>query len=112
MVSQIRVDVLVARLRPAPKKCGRLHDHACLAVTALGYILRNPCFLARVLAAGRKPFDRDVMFPFRCGERNLTRPDRLAIIMNGTRTADSHPATVFGSGQTQQIAQCPEKGHL
>jgi hypothetical protein len=21
-------------------------------------------------------------------------------------------ATVFGSGQTQQIAQCPEKGHL
>jgi hypothetical protein len=31
MVSQIRVDVRIARLRLAPKKCGRLHDHACLA---------------------------------------------------------------------------------
>ncbi len=107
------VDLCVAGIgRRLEERRGR-HDHAGLAVPALRNVERHPCFLQRMRAVGRKPFDGDDFLGDahrRCGADATARGH--AIDMHGAGSALRDAATVLGAGQSELLAQHPEQWRI
>jgi hypothetical protein len=98
------------RLRGAIQQRGGGHDHSSLAIAALGHVFRDPRALTRVIASSREAFDGGVRLSVSFRQRDLTRPNGVAALVDGTGAAYSHAAAVLGSLQSQDVAENPNKG--
>ena len=106
------IDIAIRGVRIGfQQQCGG-HDHARLAIAALGHAFGCPCLLDRVAPIARKAFNCCYNRPFERRYGNLARTHSAAIHINRARSAVSRPAAVFCTGQVRCIAQRPEQRRL
>lgn len=106
------VDVAIRRLRFLFEERGCGHQLAGLAIAALRDVEFDPGFLERMGAVRRKTFDGGNALSFAARNCRDAGSNGLAVHMHRARPALSDSATEFGAGQSQNIAQHPEKRHL
>ena len=89
------------------------HHLAALAITALGNAHFDPgllhLFSDRILG---NRFDSRYLSPFRRADRGYTGSDRLTVHVHGASAAKTHPTAKFSSSKSQDIAYCPQQGHI
>src|ERR1700681_150525 len=81
------VDIGVGRISGFVQECGRRHDLARLAVTALRHVLFYPRPLHGMAGVRRKAFDGRDVLPGHARNRGDARPNRLTVEMDGAGTA-------------------------
>ena len=86
------------RLWVGIQKCGRLHNLARLAVSALRYLLRDPRLLKWVIAVGGKALDGGYASVRDIFEKRLTGSDSVTIEMDRARAALGDTAAEFCAG--------------
>src|SRR5579872_990154 len=107
------VDVLVGRLRLLLQKRRHRHDHAALAIAALGNVIGNPGLLHLVQGAVvRQSLDRGDLLADRFAHRNPAGADGDAVDMDGAGAALCNAATVFGAGQANIFPDRPEQRRI
>ena len=99
---------LVGRFWVSIKQSGGGHDHAGLAVTALGYVHLNPGPLDRMAAVWGESFDGGD-----CLARDFTQGDTAgahgaAVDVDSASAALLNAAAVFGAMQFEVVAKYPE----
>lgn len=107
-----RVNFGIAGIFLFLKQSSRGHGHSRLAVAALRDVFLQPGTLARMISVKGKPLDSCVVLISRGGQCDLTGADSPTVLMNSAGPANARAASVFGSGQMQQIAERPKQGHL
>src|SRR5581483_3241764 len=102
------VDVLVGRLRLLLQKGRHRHDHAALAIAALGYVVGDPGLLHLVQGAVvRQSLDRGDLLADRLAHRNSAGADGDSVNVDGAGAALCNAATVFGAGQANILPDRP-----
>ena len=91
----------------------RAHDLATLAVTALWHPHLDPgllhLFANRILG---DRFDRRDLPPFHGANRSYAGSNWLPVHMHRAGSAEAHATAKFGSSESQDIAYCPQQGHI
>src|ERR1700735_5346709 len=107
------IDVVIGGVRFARDERGRRHDLARLAVTALRYVLRDPCDLHGMrLVDGREAFDRRDLLAHGVFHRKNARSHGRAVDVHGARAARGDAAAELRARQTNNVANGPQQGHL
>src|SRR3984957_3897359 len=108
-----RINVRIFGVRGGVEQRRRRHDLPGLAVAALDHLQIQPCLLH--LRAGRGGADaldgRDRALADR-PHRQETGAYRRAVDMHGAGAALRYAAPELGAGETQDIAQHPQQGHV
>jgi hypothetical protein len=84
------------------------HNLPCLAVPALGNIVVYPGFLYRMRTIGRQPLDGCNGLFAHCRNRQLARPHRRPVEVNGAGTTHGHATAKLGAGHIEVVAQHPQ----
>src|ERR1039458_10886986 len=105
-----RVDILVAGIFILLEKCDCLHDLAGLAVAALRHPDFHPCLLHGM-------YGRDSFYGSDLGAADLCHASwagayGCAILMHGTRAAQSHTAAELRPCELSHVAQIPKQRHF
>src|SRR5262245_28751648 len=103
------VNIIVGRARFLLQQTGRRHHLSRLTVAALRDLYLLPGPLYRVAQIARESFDRDHSLPLGARHRSDAGTNRVAVEMNHAATAESHPAPIFRTGQTEVFAQNPQQ---
>src|SRR5215510_670619 len=108
------VDILVGRLRLFLKQRRHRHDHAALAIAALRNIAGDPGLLHPVQLAIRagQAFDGGDLLAGGLADGHAAGAHRHAVDMDSAGTALCNAASIFGSGQSDVLADCPEKWRI
>src|SRR6185436_17452624 len=107
-----RVDVRIGRLADARKQAHRRHDLPRLAVAALNDIEPLPGRANSVGNAARDCLDGDDFLAGGVARGHRARPHRLTVDVHRARPALRTPASVFGAGQIELVAQDPQYRHV
>ena len=105
-----RIDVGIGWLGFSFEKgCGR-HDHSRLAIAALRHLMLEPGLLhLGKLAIFFQAFDGLHFLFANCTDRINTRALGLAIDQHRAGAALRYTAAIFGAGEPQLLADCPEQ---
>ena len=110
MFGDAGVDLLVRRLRMLGKERGDRHDHARLAVAALGHLVADPRLLDRVQRAGAKAFDRRDARSVDRRHRQGARTNGAPVQVNRARAAGSDAAPELGAGHAEVSRSAHRRG--
>lgn len=106
-----RVDVGIGGVGRTRKQRGGGHQHAALAIAALGHLLGDPGLLQRMgMLGAAQRFDGADVLPLHRRHRRNARAHRLAVHMHRARAAGGNAAAKFGAGQVELVAQHPQQG--
>src|SRR5262245_39142853 len=108
------VDVLVGRLRLLLQERRHRHDHAALAIAALRNIIGDPGLLHLVQGAvgTAEPLDGGDVLAGGLADRHAAGAHRHAVDMDRAGAALCNAASVFGSRQSDVLADCPKKRRI
>jgi hypothetical protein len=106
------VDVGVGRLGLFLQQRGGSHQHAALAIAALGHLLRNPGQLQRMRpGGGTQRLNGLDTFARQCGHGRDAGAHWLAVHPHGARPTGGNAAAKFGACHIEHVAQYPQQGH-
>ena len=109
-VAHGRVDVGIGGVGRARQQRGGGHQHAALAIAALGHLLGDPGLLQRVgLVSAAQRFNRANVFTLHRGHRRDAGAHRLAVHVHRASAAGGDTAAKFGAGEVELVAQHPQK---
>jgi hypothetical protein len=104
-------DLVIAKRFAFRDKCSGLHDLPDLAETALRHIVLTPRLLHRVVSRWIETFNRDHRLADDICNSDQTLSHRLAVDMYSTGPTQPGAAAVFGSCETEPVADVPQNGH-
>jgi len=103
------IDVGVGRARLRREQRGGGHELTRLAVAALRNVELTPRALQWMFARRVEPLDGRDLRLTDVRHRDLTRPRRLSVVVNGTGAALADAAAVLGADEPERIPQDPEQ---
>ena len=106
------VNVPVGRHGVALQQGGGRHDHARLAVAALGHVHLNPGLLDRMGTVRGESFDGCYRLAHDFSHSDATGAYGTSVDMNGAGTALLDAASVLGAVELELIPQCPKQGRV
>jgi hypothetical protein len=106
------IDALVRWLGDMLEKRNGLHDLAGLTIAALRDLMFDPGLQNRVCVSICQPFDRDHRLSGDVADTRLAGTDSLSVDPDRAGATLRHSASVFGTCDTEFVAQHPKQGHL
>ena len=107
------VDLRILRRAFAAEQGRGAHHLTTLAISALRNAHLDPGLLhlfAHGILGDR--FDRRDLSSFSSADRGYAGSDRLPIHMHRAGSAQTHATAKFSSSKSQDIAYCPQQGHI
>lgn len=109
-IGDSRINVFIGRLGVRLQKRSDRHDHAALAIATLRHFIVEPCLLHTAEDAVLcNAFDGGDLLAADLADGDLARALCYAVDMNGAGAALGNTATIFGAGEAERIAQCPQQ---
>src|SRR5437899_339532 len=108
------VDVLVGRLRLLIQERRHRHDHAGLAIAALRHVVGNPglLYLVQLAIRASQALDGGDFLAGGLADGHPAGAHCHAVDMDGAGAALCNAASIFGSGQSDILADCPKKRRI